>query len=280
MGDLPAGAIDDGQVRKGEQGFRVVGGFDARTKQEKERDREAEAKGERSGGIRRRFRVYTVFNAEQCDGIAPRKAEVPSWDPCDLADRILERSGVDIVHGPVAEAYYLRRQDRIHLPDPGLFDSKENYYHTLLHELVHATGHESRMERETLIKYGAGLEFRAREELYAEIGAMLVCTKLGLGYTPQHQNTPAYVEHWCDAIGSDPKVIREAAMVAGNISKHIIREIGGLRDKDLEWVGGEKQVEDVDRHKGIARVGQMGLPQMAQNIIQNVPSRGHMEMHR
>lgn len=92
-----------GQVRHGVKGFRVVGGFDARTKEEKERDRDA---GLDATHPRRRFLVYTVFNAEQCDGIAQRETEVPSWDPCQIADRILEKSDVAIVHGPVAKAYY------------------------------------------------------------------------------------------------------------------------------------------------------------------------------
>lgn len=155
-----------------------------------------------------------------------------------------------------------------------------DYYHVALHELAHATGHETRMNRETLREYRTGLDFRAREELYAEIGAMLVCTKLGLGYTPQNRNVPAYVKSWCSALGSDPQIIRDAAMVAGHISKHIIQEIGGLQDKDLEWVGRGRQIETEDRHHGSLSVGAVGLPQMAQPIMQNVPSRGRSDMQR
>lgn len=36
------------------------------------------------------------------------------------------------------------------LPHPEQFDSQVHYYSTLLHELTHATGHASRLNREAI----------------------------------------------------------------------------------------------------------------------------------
>ncbi len=47
-----------------------------------------------------------------------------------------------------------------------------------MHEYAHATGHESRLNRETLVKRGQ-VEY-AREELAAEIASLMLCAENSL----------------------------------------------------------------------------------------------------
>ena len=59
--------------------------------------------------------------------------------------------------------------------------SQDAYTHTALHELGHATGHPSRLNRLTLVDHkGFGSETYAREELRAEIAAMMTGEQLGV----------------------------------------------------------------------------------------------------
>jgi antirestriction protein ArdC len=54
------------------------------------------------------------------------------------------------LHHEEPRAYYRPLVDAINMPRPELFDSPEEYYSTLFHELTHSTGHEGRLNRATL----------------------------------------------------------------------------------------------------------------------------------
>jgi antirestriction protein ArdC len=58
-----------------------------------------------------------------------------------------------------------------------MFLSSEEYYSTLFHELGHATGHVSRLNRESLTKIaGFGTHEYSKEELVAEMTAAFLCS--------------------------------------------------------------------------------------------------------
>jgi putative DNA primase/helicase len=82
--------------------------------------------------------------------------------------------------------------DSMHLPSRNRFSSAANYYASLLHELGHWTGHQSRLNRDLAHPYGS--QGYTREELRAEIASMIVGSELGIGYDPgQHA---AYAAGW------------------------------------------------------------------------------------
>ncbi len=116
------------------------------------------------------------------------------------------------------------------LPERSQFDSQPAYTHTVLHELGHATGHPSRLNRATLVNHGGfGSEAYAREELRAEIAAMMTGEQLGVGHEPRHGT--AYVNSWIKALENDPREIRAAAVDAQRISDWLLaRE----RDRAVE----------------------------------------------
>ena len=120
--------------------------------------------------------------------------------------------------------------DLIVLPERSQFASQSAYTHTALHELGHATGHPSRLNRATLNNHdGFGSEAYAREELRAEIAAMMTGEKLGVGHEPRHST--AYVSSWIKALENDPRKIRAAAVDAQKMSDWLLaRE----RDRAIE----------------------------------------------
>ena len=89
---------------------------------------------------------------------------------------------------------------------------------------------------------GFGTETYARDELRAEIAAMMTGERLGVGHEPRHG--AAYVSSWIKALENDPKEIRAAAVDAQRISDWLIsRE----RDRSL----GDEKAEP-ERPEGAA----------------------------
>ncbi len=107
-------------------------------------------------------------------------------------------------------AHYNPATDVITLPQLHQFDSGLRYASTVLHELTHSTGHESRLNRTLANSFGC--EAYAQEELVAEIGAAMLATQLGIEV--EWDQTAAYVASWLKALKDDRKLIIQAAQKA------------------------------------------------------------------
>lgn len=241
-----------GQVRRGEKGYHIMAVFEVGREAREKAEQEARDRGEDPPRFSRRMmpKVYTVFNAVQADGLPPLEVETPSWEPCERAEEILQKSGVPIKHGGEC-AYYNLTQDTIHLPHKSRFATPEAYYAAALHELAHTTGHSDRMNRE-LLTYGENTDAYAHEELRAEINALMVCTQLGLGY--DSQNGSAYVKNWVSIFKDTPEEIRVATTDAHKMSSYLLRGMGKeLKAPDLSWT--ESSSLDIPKHKAEDRSG-------------------------
>ena len=218
-----------GQVRKGERGTTIlVYKPPMRADGKEATPGELAEDGRKNPDARKTTRPmwkrYTVFNVEQADGLKlpNRAAPTPEWEAQQNVEKVIEANGVPIREVNGDRAYYNMPRDEIVLPERSQFKNAEGYYQTALHEVGHSTGHESRMNRESLqqgIKDGFGSEAYAREELRAEISAMMSSDRLGVAYEPQHGT--AYVKGWVEVLQDDPKEIHKAAAEAGRISDYV-----------------------------------------------------------
>lgn len=168
----------------------------------------------------RRF-AFVVFNAQQIDGMPPREVTPrPEWERHAAAESILSAavaSGIDMQHQRGNRAYYQPALDRIVMPERDQFDTADGYYATALHELGHATGHPSRLNRDLAHPFGS--EGYAKEELRAEIASLMLGERLGIGHDPgQHA---AYVGSWVKALREDPREILRAAADAEKIATFV-----------------------------------------------------------
>lgn len=156
---------------------------------------------------------YTVFNAEQCSGLPEMPQPEPvHWNLDEEAERIIKNSGVPIIHSESDRAYYRAATDKIHVPPMHAFANAQDYYSTLLHELVHSTGHQSRCKRAITNKFGTASY--AEEELIAEIGSLMLCTRLGIEPEAMPENHLAYVGNWLKVLKDDPCYIFRACAAA------------------------------------------------------------------
>lgn len=182
-----------------------------------------------------RTRCYKVFNAEQIDGLPPMvdPDSIEQVDPAEKyaeAEAIIAATGAKIIHVAGSDvACYRPGQDGISLPEPGQFRSVEDYMSTKFHEVVHWTGHQSRLNRDMSGTHGSP-EY-AFEELVAELGSAFLCAHLGIEGTLQH---PEYLSAWVKRLGEDEKAILRAASLAQKATDFIL---DGSGDEDE---GGEE----------------------------------------
>ncbi len=144
---------------------------------------------ERQEDIVPRSRVYRVFNATQIEDIEPYKnlsRDVIENDIDEYIGELQKGMGVTLYKESVHTAYYSLSDDSVHIPPKELFDSDYNYDSTLLHELGHATGHPSRLDRNIKGSYDA-INY-AKEELRAEIASSIMCQDLGIELSSEHIN--------------------------------------------------------------------------------------------
>jgi antirestriction protein ArdC len=98
------------------------------------------------------LRSYTVFNLEQTAGIGtPVDQDTPAVQPIACCEAVVAQipQRPRIQHG-AARACYAPQLDVVHRPQAAWFEAPEASYATLVHELIHSTGHASRLNRATL----------------------------------------------------------------------------------------------------------------------------------
>lgn len=210
-----------GQVRKGERGSPVVY---ANTVTRSEKD---EATGEETERDIHFMKGYTVFNAEQVEGLPTHfyALQEPVLDPVariEPAERFFASVGAQVTHGG-DRACYSVALDRVQMPPFEAFRDAESYYATLAHELTHWTRHPSRLDRDFGRKRWGDAGY-AMEELVAELGAAFVCADLAL--TPElRADHAAYIASWLDVLKGDKRAIFSAAAHAQKAADFL----GGLQ---------------------------------------------------
>ena len=220
-----------GQIRKGEGGTHILSFKSHRRVAVKDENGKPvrDKKGEqvyRHEKLARPFtRIYTVFNVEQARGIKPEPKPGPgkAWQAHKRAEDVIKASGVPVKHIQGDRAYYSLGSDQVVLPERSQFPSADHYYQTALHELGHASGHPDRLDRDTLqqgLEAGFGSESYAREELRAEISAMMTGDRLGTGHDPSRG--AAYVSGWVEVLDKNPQEIVNASADAQRMSNYLI----------------------------------------------------------
>ena len=158
------------------------------------------------------FNVYHISQTENCkwktvavDGKAA-KPEMPE----DTVE-FIKLLGARVNHGlgRYPTPCYVPASDTVHMPFPDEFAALQNYRETLYHELMHWTGHASRLQRDFSGHFGN--KAYAKEELIAELGAAFICAEFGLEYSTRHAS---YLNSWLEVLRHDNKAFMQAASAA------------------------------------------------------------------
>ena len=205
-----------GQVRKGERGTTVV--YADRFIPDDARRRAAQSGGEaRAIPFLKRF---TVFNTDQIDDLPDQIATAaPPPPPGTIEPRVealIKATGIDFRIGG-NRAFYMPSQDYVQVPPPPAFFEPINWHRTALHELGHASGHRSRLNRDLSGSFGS--HKYAFEELVAEMNAAFCCASLGITPTVRHAD---YLASWLEVLREDNRAIVRAASLASKAADYLL----------------------------------------------------------
>lgn len=159
-----------------------------------------------------------VFNVEQAKAKDGYETNIKPWNPeikekqwfnIARADFILNASGANIKHG-FRCSQYNTVSDNICLPYQSNFKSADDYYWTAFHELMHWTGNNSRLARNTSGDKRSPLY--AREELVAELGAYMMCLRTGVSF--DKSNASAYIKGWAENMQLDSASLKKELTLA------------------------------------------------------------------
>lgn len=208
-----------GNVRKGERGTTVVYADRFTPEDEKRRARET---GEEPGSIPF-LKRFTVFNAAQCDGLPEDIAVAIPPPPPDLieprAEALIKATGIDFRIGG-DRAHYAPAHDYVQVPPPQAYFEPINWHRTALHEISHASGHRSRLDRDLSGSFGT--KKYAFEEMIAEISSAFCCASLGIVPTVRHAD---YVGSWLEVMREDSRAIVRAASQASKAADWILAHL-------------------------------------------------------
>lgn len=154
---------------------------------------------------KRMTKLYSIFNIEQINDINTSKIKYqedqkkindPIEEAENIANEYIKRDWVKLIESTDWSCNYSPSNHKIAMVNRNLFDTSEDYYETLYHELVHSTGKALWRVLETSKKK----EEYAIEELVAEFGsAMLLAGRCKMDL----QNKANYLAHRASKIRNE-----------------------------------------------------------------------------
>lgn len=188
-------------------------------------------------------REYTVFNAEQIEGIdfnieVQNQVEIGTCEELESFIYNLE-SPLKIKHSESDRAFYTPTFDFVSMPNKNQFLSTAEYYSVLSHETIHATGHSSRLNRLSMNdgKFDNKKHSYSFEELVAEIGASYLNAMFGIATEESERNSAAYLQGWLKTFKENKEMLYKASIEAQKAVDYI------LKDKEPQ----EVEVKELDK---------------------------------
>lgn len=179
------------------------------------------------------LRYYYVFHINQTEGIKSKastdevvEVETDGYADAVIADYVAREAGLTFVNtNESGRAYYSPATDTVVVPKVSQFPVLAEYYSTAFHELTHSTMAESRCNRKAENEGSHfGNKQYSREELVAEMGAAMLCSRVGVSIEKAFKNSVAYIQSWLKALQNDNKMIIWAAGRAEKAAKYILNE--------------------------------------------------------
>ncbi|KAB2756673.1 MULTISPECIES: zincin-like metallopeptidase domain-containing protein [Brucella/Ochrobactrum group] len=205
-----------GNVRKGEHGTTVVYADRFIPEDEKRRARETGEEAQAIPFLKR----FTVFNTAQCDGLPDDITVAAPPPPPGLieptVEALIKATAIDFRIGG-DRAFYMPTLDYVAVPPPQAYFEPINWHRTALHEIGHASGHHSRLNRDLSGSFGT--RKYAFEELVAEMSSAFCCASLGIVPTVRHAD---YIGSWLEVLREDNRAIVRAASQASKAADWIL----------------------------------------------------------
>ena len=186
-------------------------------------------------------KYYTVFNGDNISGLPEIELPKNEIEPNKVLEQISKGMKVEIYNDGEDRAFYRPSTDDIHLPLPEVFSSNNEYNAVAFHELGHATGHESRLNRDQSGVFGTSAY--AKEELVAEITSAFMAETTGISLEDMNmENHKAYVNGWIASIEDDPEYLMKAISQAHDAADYMQQFVS---EKEIEKMISEEKHPDI-----------------------------------
>ncbi len=263
-------------VQKGEKSFPVfITTFTVVDKETKEKIKYDEYK-RLSDEEKQRYNVYpkmNVYNVFNVDQTNLREARPELYEKIRSANALkppVKLEGESFSFAPLDEmvdkglwvcpirpmhqdrAYYSISKDEIVIPEKSQFVDGESYYGTMLHEMTHSSGHESRLNRLKPAAFGS--EEYAREELVAELGSALLASRYGMAKQIKEESA-AYLKSWLGSLQESPEFLKTTLFDVKRATSMISQQIDAVQERieakpdimDVDGDGNTQEVAHEDR---------------------------------
>ena len=258
-------------VQKGERSFPVfITTFTVVDKETKEKIKYEDYK-RLSDEEKQRYSVYpkmNVYNLFNVDQTNLREARPELYEKIRSANELkppVKLDGESFSFAPLDEmvdkglwvcpirpihqdrAYYSISKDEIVIPEKSQFVDGESYYGTMLHEMTHSSGHESRLNRLKPAAFGS--EEYAREELVAELGSALLASRYGMAKQIKEESA-AYLKSWLGSLKESPEFLKTTLFDVKRATSMISQQIEAVQERieakpDIMDVDGDGNTQEV-----------------------------------
>jgi antirestriction protein ArdC len=172
------------------------------------------------------IQFHRVWNVAQCDGLQLEAIE-PTMNNNEqirgidaTIDTLPDKPLIQQVE---REGYYDHKRDLVNVPEIGYFESSAAYYSVLLHELVHSTGHERRLNRKGITeRHHFGSVPYSFEELIAEMGACYLLSHFGIE-TDGYANNASYIQGWMEKFRKEKYLFIHACVQAQKATDYLLQ---------------------------------------------------------
>lgn len=211
-----------GNVKRGEKGLPII----YFSEWDKERKCIPDEKSKKED-ITTITRSSTVFEISQCNGLESHREfqeiDHPSINEIDdLIETFANKTELTLeLEKTGGNGFYSPSKHLVSVAALKYYKTKEDYYSTLFHELIHST--KNAMNRVASTSFGS--ETYSQEEIVAETGAMLLCKEFGLAKTPR-DNSIVYVKGWGENLKKNPSWLIKGVSDAEKAVKYFFKTIG------------------------------------------------------
>ena len=251
---------NDLKVKKGSKGYpiyKLITTYERKMKDENGKplkDKDGRELKEEVAFSKPILKKFTVFNANDIEGIEPYKKAILSpeqeallkQENYALAEETIkifcEKNNITLKEIPSSRAFHSYAQSnngatdkQVVIPLKAQFDSLDEYFSTLFHEVGHATKHlDIRINQETDTEKGNifGSRNYAREDLTAELTALFLCKQFKIDSSEaatREQNSLAYLKSWIKGGLLTKEDFQTATIEANRSAKAILAETQSIK---------------------------------------------------
>ena len=144
-------------------------------------------------------------------------------------------------------AFYRPSEDLITVPLKAQFKDGESFYSTMLHEMAHSTGAESRLNRTKGLVFGD--DKYAKEELVAELTAAVTAATLNISTSIKEENAQ-YLKSWLESLKTEPNFILTLLTDVNKASNMIVDvvspEVEQAQSESVQFKPSSEKTEEIN----------------------------------